>query len=96
MKYSDFYSVVPVLAKNITQNIIFVGNNTNPQKLRKTVLEQSNTDKNISFGFLMTSGNRDKTKTTVLRFNAGELKVSHLEGQIPFHNILMRYLKTYL
>src|SRR5699024_7347940 len=25
MKYSDFYSVVPVLAKNITQNIIFVG-----------------------------------------------------------------------
>lgn len=88
MKYSDFYSVVPVLAKNITQNIIFVGNNTNPQKLRKTVLEQSNTDKNISFGFLMTGGNRDKAKTTVLRFNAGELKVSYLEGQIPFHNIL--------
>lgn len=93
MKYSDFYSVVPVLAKNITQSIVFVGNNTNPQKLRKTVLEQSNTDKNISFGFLMTGGNRDKTKTTVLRFNDGELKVSHLEGQIPFHNILDEIFK---
>lgn len=27
MKYSDFYNVVPTLAENKSQNIIFVGNN---------------------------------------------------------------------
>ncbi|RIM88585.1 2-dehydropantoate 2-reductase N-terminal domain-containing protein, partial [Staphylococcus shinii] len=94
MKYSDFYSVVPSLAQNISTNIIFIGNNTNPHKLRQTVIQQSITSKNISFGFLMTGGNRTDSETTVIRFNAGELKVSNLNGVIPFHNKLDEIFKN--
>lgn len=94
MKYSDFYSVVPSLAQNISTNIIFIGNNTDPHKLRQTVLRQSITHKNISFGFLMTGGNRGDSATTVIRFNAEELKVSHLNGVIPFHNKLDAIFKN--
>ncbi len=94
MKYSDFYSVVPSIAQNISTNIIFIGNNTNPHKLRQTVLRQSITHKNISFGFLMTGGNRGDSATTVIRFNAGELKVSHLNGVIPFHHKLDTIFKN--
>ena len=94
MKYSDFYSVVPSLAQNISTNIIFIGNNTDPHKLRQTVLRQSITHKNISFGFLMTGGNRGDSATTVIRFNAGELKVRHLNGVIPFHNKLDAIFKN--
>lgn len=94
MKYSDFYSVVPSLAQNISTNIIFIGNNTDPHKLRQTVLRQSITHKNISFGFFMTGGNRGGSATTVIRFNAGELKVSHLNGVIPFHNKLDAIFKN--
>ncbi|WP_440858355.1 ketopantoate reductase family protein [Staphylococcus shinii] len=94
MKYSDFYSVVPSLAQNISTNIIFIGNNTNPHKLRQTVIQQSITSKNIYFGFLMTGGNRTDSETTVIRFNAGELKVSNLNGAIPFHNKLDEIFKN--
>lgn len=94
MKYSDFYSVVPSLAQNISTNIIFIGNNTNPHKLRQTVIQQSITSKNISFGVLMTGGNRTDSETTVIRFNAGELKVSNLNGVIPFHNKLDEIFKN--
>ncbi|ATH60606.1 ketopantoate reductase family protein [Staphylococcus nepalensis] len=94
MKYSDFYSVVPSIAQNISTNIIFIGNNTNPHKLRQTVLRQSITHKNISFGFLMTGGNRGDSATTVIRFNAGELKVSHLNGVMPFHHKLDTIFKN--
>ncbi|PTI43076.1 ACP synthase, partial [Staphylococcus xylosus] len=86
--------VVPSLAQNISTNIIFIGNNTDPHKLRQTVLRQSITHKNISFGFLMTGGNRGDSATTVIRFNAGELKVSHLNGVIPFHNKLDAIFKN--
>ena len=37
MKYSDFYNVVPSLAKNNSKNIVFVGNNANPQALYNSV-----------------------------------------------------------
>ena len=94
MKYSDFYSVVPSLAQNISTNIIFIGNNTNPHKLRQIIIQQSITSKNISFGFLMTGGNRTDSETTVIRFNAGELKVSNLNGVIPFHNKLDEIFKN--
>src|SRR5699024_8913949 len=84
MKYSEISFIVPVIAKINKYNKTFVGNKTKPQILRKSVLEESNRNKNISFRFLITVGNRDKTKTTILRSNARELKVSHIKAQIPF------------
>lgn len=93
MKYSDYYSIIPQLSKNITQNIIFVGNNTNPQKIREIVQKQSKILKNIAFGFLMIGGNRSNSKTTVLRLNAGELKISYLEGRVLFQNKIDKIFK---
>ena len=42
----------------------------------------------------MTGGNRTDSETTVIRFNAGELKVSNLNGVIPFHNKLDEIFKN--
>ncbi|MCQ9288188.1 ketopantoate reductase family protein [Staphylococcus gallinarum] len=75
MKYSDFYNVFPSLAKNNSKNIVFVGNNANPQALYNSVQNESLSVKNIGFGFLMTGGEKIDDYATVLRFNKGELKV---------------------
>lgn len=88
MKYSHYYSIIPTLANNISQNIVFVGNNSNPRKLRQTILEQTQIPKNIAFGFSISGGIREDNVTNILRFNAGELKVSYLDGGLPFRDKL--------
>ncbi|MDT3967767.1 ketopantoate reductase family protein, partial [Staphylococcus saprophyticus] len=94
MKYSDFYNVVPTLAENKSQNIIFVGNNMNPKLLQKTLMQQSHHTKHITFGFLMTGGSREDNDTKILRFNAGELKVGNMYGDIAFAHELNSIFKN--
>ena len=94
MKYSDFYNVVPTLAQNKSENIIFIGNNMNPKLLQSTLTQQSNHLKHITFGFLMTGGSREASHTNILRFNAGELKVGNMHGEITFSDKLNSIFKN--
>ncbi|MFQ3803002.1 2-dehydropantoate 2-reductase N-terminal domain-containing protein [Staphylococcus equorum] len=94
MKYSDFYNVVPTLAQNKSENVIFIGNNMNPKLLQSTLTQQSNRLKHITFGFLMTGGSREASHTNILRFNAGELKVGNMHGKITFSDKLNSIFKN--
>ncbi|MDK9846807.1 MULTISPECIES: ketopantoate reductase family protein [Staphylococcus] len=94
MKYSDFYNVVPTLAQNKSENIIFIGNNMNPKLLQSTLTQQSNHLKHITFGFLMTGGSREASHINILRFNAGELKVGNMHGEITFSDKLNSIFKN--
>ncbi|EJX18323.1 MULTISPECIES: ketopantoate reductase family protein [Staphylococcus] len=94
MKYSDFYNVVPTLAQNKSENIIFIGNNMNPKLLQSTLTQQSNHLKHITFGFSMTGGSREASHTNILRFNAGELKVGNMHGEITFSDKLNSIFKN--
>lgn len=59
MKYNDFPAVLPILAKNQSQNIIFVGNNGDAHEMQKDLQEMSDVRKNILFGFQLSAGIRE-------------------------------------
>ncbi len=76
MKYSDFNTVLPILAGNASQHIIFVGNQMDTTGLATALKTQSQSKKNIAFGFQTTGGTRRAGKIAILRFGTGGLKVS--------------------
>ncbi|MDO3411518.1 2-dehydropantoate 2-reductase N-terminal domain-containing protein [Saccharibacillus sp. CPCC 101409] len=88
MKYSDFKSVLPVLAVNETQNILLVGNNFNPAEMKAYMKSNSINEKNMAFGFQMSGGKKDKDRITVLRTNAGEMVLGALGEKIEFQSML--------
>ncbi|MFZ8101757.1 ketopantoate reductase family protein, partial [Staphylococcus arlettae] len=66
----------------------------NPKLLQKTLMQQSHHTKHITFGFLMTGGSREDNDTKILRFNAGELKVGNMYGDIAFAHELNSIFKN--
>lgn len=51
MKYNDFPAVLPILAKNQSQNIILVGNNGDAHGMQKDLQDMSSMRKIYSSGF---------------------------------------------
>lgn len=88
MKYTDFKSVLPVLAINETKNILLVGNNFNPAEMEEYIKSNSTNEKNIAFGFQMSGGKKSKEQITVLRTNAGEMVLGSLGEKIQFQTML--------
>lgn len=76
MKYSDFESVLPVLAANMSENIIFVGNQMDTLYLETQLMSLATSNKNVSFGFQTTGGTRKEDLITILRFGKGKLKIN--------------------
>ena len=88
MNYTDFPSVLSVLAQNISQNIILVGNNLTPQAMHDEIMRQSSTKKNIIFGFQSTGGKREENQTICIRFGKGDMLLGALDGDISFKNLI--------
>ncbi|MFT4142809.1 MAG: 2-dehydropantoate 2-reductase N-terminal domain-containing protein [Mobilitalea sp.] len=88
MKYTDFKSVLPVLAKNETKNILLIGNNFNPAEMKEYLKSSSINEKNIAFGFQMSGGRKYNDHITVLRTNAGEMVLGALGERINFQTML--------
>jgi 2-dehydropantoate 2-reductase len=84
MKYNDFPSVLPILAHNISENIVLVGNNATAAEMQEYIEGHSGTKKNVIFGFQISGGKRENDTVVAIRFNGGEMKVGSLTGVIPF------------
>lgn len=55
MRYNQLDAVLPVLKENISENIVFVGNNPHPKKYRDALAE-----KKVFFAFTLSAGHREK------------------------------------
>lgn len=84
MKYNDFQSVLPIIAQNISENIVLVGNNATASEMQEYLKSHSDTKKNIVFGFQISGGKKTDDMMFAIRFDAGEMKVGSLAGDIPF------------
>ncbi|WP_339816454.1 2-dehydropantoate 2-reductase N-terminal domain-containing protein [Paenibacillus sp. FSL R7-0216] len=83
MKYTDFRTVLPILAGNLSRNLVLVGNNAEAREMQTELIEQSETEKNIAFGFQLSGGRRDPSRTLIIR-SRGQMVLGGLDGPISF------------
>lgn len=88
MKYNDFPAVLPILAKNQSQNIILVGNNGDAHEMQKNLQEMSDVRKNILFGFQLSAGIREASGRVIKIHAGGQMVLGSLDGEIPIKHLL--------
>lgn len=88
MKYTDFPSVLPILARNQSRNILLVGNNTDAHQMEEYLQAHSDTPKHIAFGFQVSGGRREEDRVVAVRFNHGQMVLGGLNGEIPFRAVI--------
>ena len=102
MKYNDFPAVLPILADNQSANIILVGNNSDTHGMQRFLMENSDTPKNVAFGFQLSGGVREETGRVICIRTGGQMVLGTLEGEVPFKPLLeqafkqVKYKITYL
>lgn len=72
MRYNQLDSVLGVLKENISQNIVFVGNNVKPKKYREALC-----DKTVLFAFCLSAGHRESDRVVSIdlkKITIGTLK----------------------
>lgn len=87
MKFNDFPAVLPVLAANISSNIVLVGNNPEAHDTQRILEELSGNKKNIAFGFQLSGGRREKDRMISVRAG-GQMVLGALDGPVPFQDML--------
>lgn len=72
VRYTQLDSVIPVLKANVTENIVFVGNNVRPEEYRNMLPE-----KNVMFAFGSSAGHRESDhleSVDIKKITIGQLK----------------------
>ncbi|WP_334077155.1 ketopantoate reductase family protein [Paenibacillus sanfengchensis] len=88
MKFNDFPSVLPVLARSRSGNIVIVGNNPGARDMQIYLAEHSSTRKNVAFGFQLSAGRREPGGLVVSVRGGVQLVIGGLDGPIPFRAML--------
>ena len=94
MKYNDFPAVLPILAKNQSQNIILVGNNGDAHGMQKDLQDMSSMRKNILFGFQLSGGIREASGRVINIRARGQMVLGSLDGEIPIKPVLENTFKN--
>lgn len=87
MTYSDFQSVLPILADNQSTNIVLVGNNANARVMQNYIQENSSVEKQIAFGFQLTGGRRENGRILCIRGD-GRMELGDLDGDILWRPLI--------
>lgn len=72
MRYTQLDSVFPMLIENVSENIVFVGNNLSPEHCVEKL-----PGRNVLFGFYMAAGHREKDRVVSIslkKITIGQLK----------------------
>ncbi|MGG0174626.1 ketopantoate reductase family protein [Gottfriedia acidiceleris] len=93
MKYNQFSSVLPVIAQNVSKNIVLVGNNADSASMERFLNENSNVKKNIAFGFQLSGGKREESGRIISIHGGGQMVIGSLEGDITFKATLVKAFK---
>ncbi|WP_339315994.1 2-dehydropantoate 2-reductase N-terminal domain-containing protein [Paenibacillus sp. FSL R10-2734] len=94
MKYNDFPAVLPILAKNQSQNIILVGNNGDASGMQQDLQDMSDVRKNILFGFQLSGGIREENGRVICIRVGGQMVLGSLDGEIPIKPLLENAFKN--
>jgi 2-dehydropantoate 2-reductase len=93
MKYSDFPSVLPILAVNQSSHIVIVGNNADARQMQSYLEENSRTKKHVAFGFQLSGGRRYEDGRILAVRGGGQMVLGGLDGPIPFQPLLDKAFK---
>ncbi|MGG6311637.1 ketopantoate reductase family protein [Paenibacillus macerans] len=88
MKYTDFREVLPILAGNRSSNIVLVGNNAEARDMQNELLERSDAEKHVAFGFQLSGGRRETGRMVCVRGGGGQMVLGSLDGPISFQVLL--------
>ncbi|MFS0559443.1 2-dehydropantoate 2-reductase N-terminal domain-containing protein [Terribacillus sp. 179-K 1B1 HS] len=94
MKYNQFPSVLPILAENISDNIVLVGNNADAASMQTFLNENSKVKKNMAFGFQLSGGMREDSGRIIAIHGRGQMVIGGLDGDIPFKSALEQTFKN--
>lgn len=93
MKYNQFPSVLPILAKNISSNIVIVGNNADAKSMQTFLNENSQVKKNIAFGFQLSGGIREESGRIICIRGGGQMVLGSLDGEFSFKSTVNHAFK---
>lgn len=89
MKYSDIEAVLPVLAANISEHLVMVGNNPDIRKTQAELRRLGRPEQQTAFAFQLSGGTRQEDGEIVsLLFGSGQMVAGMTEGPIPFMPLL--------
>ena len=71
MQYTHLQSVIPILAQNVSQTIVFVGNNFHAIETEKQLNENTSVKKKVLFGFQSSGGRREGNKIVSFHISNG-------------------------
>lgn len=83
MRYTQLNSVMPILANNISPNIVLIGNNTSVHTYREKLK-----DKNVMFGFYMAAGRREEDR--VVSIALGKITIGQLSEDPSNEELISR------
>ncbi|MCD8837179.1 MULTISPECIES: ketopantoate reductase family protein [Staphylococcaceae] len=89
MKYNQFFTVFDSLSENISENIVFVGNNANPKKMERELKIMAR-EKNIGFGFQTSAGKRLDTGEIISIHGKGNFTFGVLDNNTNLINLIKR------
>lgn len=90
MQYHQFQSVLPVLAANISENIVLVGNNAEAEVMRDFLTSNSKTKKNVAFGFQTSAGMRTDTGMVISIHGGGNAMVGEIGDTMEIFPIIKK------
>ncbi|SHN26234.1 ketopantoate reductase family protein [Gracilibacillus kekensis] len=94
MKYNQFSAVLPILAGNISNNIVIVGNNADAERMQATLNENSEVKKNTAFGFHVSGGKREESGRVIsIRGGGGQMVIGGLDGDLSFKSAIEQAFK---
>lgn len=89
MKYSDIEAILPVLAANISEHLVMVGNNPDIRKTQAELRRLGRVEQQTAFAFQLSGGTRQEDGEIVsLLFGSGQMVAGMTEGRIPFMPLL--------
>lgn len=93
MKYNDFQAVLPLLAENVSSNIVLVGNNGDTRSMQRFFEDNSSTPQNVVFGFQLSGGVREEKGRVICIRAGGQMVLGSLDGEVPFKPVLEQAFK---
>ncbi|OWA37396.1 hypothetical protein B9G55_04870 [Saccharibacillus sp. O16] len=85
IKYSDIDAVLPVLAANVSERIVMVGNNPDAERTQMELRRLGGSGKKTAFAFQLSGGTRQEDGQVIsILAGGGQMVAGMLDGRIPF------------
>ncbi|MCG7406608.1 ketopantoate reductase family protein [Paenibacillus sp. ACRRX] len=88
MKYSDFQTVLPVLAANNSRHVVITGNNASPAEMLDYLQENSLVEKKVAFAFQNSGGWREEGRMICVRGPKVYMSIGGLGEELVWRSVI--------